>query len=373
MVARAGWLSSSAGPRRCAGNAFSRPGTGSGNSRRAGFATYARPFIGSLPSWADLLGVLAATRHCGASDPRDKLYALLPLLDGAGRASDGARSSSVSGIRPDYGLPTAVVFTDLAVRLLEVHGLELLRWVVSPARVVGLPSWVPDWSVNARSRQLESHRSTPLRAGFRHDIVLEWEQWKRGLTISHPRTLTLKYINPDGDENVALNARGVCLGTLKILGDVCDVEHGRSPSKDWTSPFASTKSLGQLPPPANSELDDEYMDEVSSFPIASATDLVHPHSSSNDTEVVGVFDITDNEHASFSMGDGTPFRHISLDLPDPEHRSGLLTNNCDGRRMFVTDTDYGGLAPAAASMGDVVMVIENASMPFVLRPRDGLP
>ncbi|KAL1883316.1 hypothetical protein Daus18300_000374 [Diaporthe australafricana] len=342
-------------------------------SRRAGSTTYARPIIGSLPSWADLLEVLAATRHCGASDPRDKLYALLPLFDRAEETSAGARSSSVSSLRPDYRLATAVVFTDLAARLLEVHGLELLRWVVSPARVAGLPSWVPDWSVNARSRQLESHRATPFRAGFRHDILLDWEQWKRGLIVKHPKTLTSKYINTDGDETVALNVGGVCLGAIKTLGDVCEVEHGRSPSGDWTSLLASIKNIGQLSPPADSQIVSESKDELSSFLITLATGLAHPHSTKNALKTADVGDITKNEHASFFMGDETLFRDKSRDFPGSDQQSSSMISNCDGRRLFVTNTDYVGLAPAAASVGDIVMVIENASVPFVLRPPSGPP
>ncbi len=48
----------------------------------------------------------------------------------------------------DYSLPAVRVFTELARSLIDGVGLgAVLRTVVLPAAVPGLPSWAPDWSV----------------------------------------------------------------------------------------------------------------------------------------------------------------------------------------------------------------------------------
>lgn len=57
------------------------------------------------------------TRHCASTDPRDKVYALLPLLSKAVRDSK---------LTPNYGLSLAVVPTDTETYLMEHWGVEIL-------------------------------------------------------------------------------------------------------------------------------------------------------------------------------------------------------------------------------------------------------
>jgi hypothetical protein len=82
--------------------------------------------------------VLCRSRGCEATDPRDKIYALLPLL---------SSSWSPIAMEPNYADPTAKVFVDCASYLLPYWGLQLLCAVQGPPNTPGLPSWVPDWTV----------------------------------------------------------------------------------------------------------------------------------------------------------------------------------------------------------------------------------
>jgi len=88
-----------------------------------------------------LLGVLGAAMASECKDPRDRVYGVLSLLD--------PRESN-AGIIPDYTLSAAEVYRNLAVHfiahyksldILSYAGLERPR-----SRVIGLPSWVPDWT-----------------------------------------------------------------------------------------------------------------------------------------------------------------------------------------------------------------------------------
>src|SRR3569833_2005805 len=86
-------------------------------------------------------------RETEAKDPRDKVYAFL------GIANRGAADAELHDelIRPDYELPVGEVYKRVAVRLLLTHGdLRLLSHVQDPTAtsLAGLPSWVPDNSVN---------------------------------------------------------------------------------------------------------------------------------------------------------------------------------------------------------------------------------
>lgn len=338
----------------------------------ASVMSFSRPIIGSYPSWGNLLEVLAATRHCGASDPRDKLYALLPLLDRAQESPGVGDSSSISRIKPDYGLSSAVVFTDLATRLLEIHGLELLRWVVSPAAVAGLPSWVPDWSVNAQSRQFETPLSSPFRAGFRHETTFHCDQWKSGLAPKARKTPTPKYTSTNGEERVGLNIQGVRLGSIMALGDVCHIGNDYPPCANWAGVLGDTSHIEDQASHANAKIHGKCKSEYTLFRRTMITCTIDLQNTVNSyvekTESHhGDVDVVENPCSS---GEGGLSHDTFRRFPEFERHPQVVFSNCDGRRMFVTDTDYIGLGPAAACAGDVVMVIEDASVPFVLRPHN---
>ncbi|KAM7203093.1 Heterokaryon incompatibility protein (HET) domain containing protein [Rhypophila sp. PSN 637] len=81
---------------------------------------------------------LCRSRGCEATNPRDKIYALLPLL---------SSPRNPVAIEPNYADPTAKVFVDCMSYLLPYWGLQLLCAVQSPPVTPGLPSWAPDWTL----------------------------------------------------------------------------------------------------------------------------------------------------------------------------------------------------------------------------------
>lgn len=84
---------------------------------------------------ADLLPTL---RGSVATNPRDKLYALIPT------SVDGAELLDV-----DYGLPVHEVYTRSALSFMEKHrNLDILGHCTKPEKYsqLTLPSWVADWT-----------------------------------------------------------------------------------------------------------------------------------------------------------------------------------------------------------------------------------
>lgn len=79
--------------------------------------------------------LLEDTRGCHATDPRDKVFALLGL--------------SMAPLEPDYTLSLQAVYTGLAASLVTKNQ-ELAGRILDLAShghvMPGLPSWVPDWS-----------------------------------------------------------------------------------------------------------------------------------------------------------------------------------------------------------------------------------
>ncbi|KAF6834102.1 hypothetical protein CMUS01_06284 [Colletotrichum musicola] len=105
----------------------------------------------------ELYGMLLATSKCKASDPRDKVFALLSLFVGANDA----------GVAADYSLSYAQVFAGTTAFILA-HNLK--DWhkifaMVDSSRSSNLPSWAVDWSsplcqaISKPLHPISSHRS----------------------------------------------------------------------------------------------------------------------------------------------------------------------------------------------------------------------
>ncbi|KIW06470.1 uncharacterized protein PV09_02909 [Verruconis gallopava] len=154
---------------------------------------------------------LKLTRHIGATDPRDKVFAILPLPDWEEakfweqksarlRSEVESESSEADGedddqnlnaiqaqnkkernkelvrhayeedvswtkqetqgvnIKEDYGTPAAELFTQLAMDLINVLGLSVLSDISSPVAMTGLPSWAPDWNANNKDQSVGRSR-----------------------------------------------------------------------------------------------------------------------------------------------------------------------------------------------------------------------
>ncbi|KAH7309808.1 heterokaryon incompatibility protein-domain-containing protein [Stachybotrys elegans] len=76
----------------------------------------------------------------GVTLPQDRIFALLGL------ASNDDQLRAL--IRPNYQDDVSVIYTDLAVLLLQ-HNLDALLFVQTP-KMAAMPSWVPDWSMSLK-------------------------------------------------------------------------------------------------------------------------------------------------------------------------------------------------------------------------------
>lgn len=83
---------------------------------------------------------LALTRYAAATDPRDKIYGILGLVD-----------HLQERVIPDYNMETAEVYNMIARRLVKSgEGLDTLYQAATntPQSMEGLLSWAPDWSIS---------------------------------------------------------------------------------------------------------------------------------------------------------------------------------------------------------------------------------
>jgi len=99
------------------------------------------------PNRLELLHLLAKYRLFGVTDPKDKVYAFYCLARIGGEPIDGGP------LKPDYELPTEVVFQKAAFQIITMtENLNIFSFLLPRSRPPGpglellrLPSWVPDW------------------------------------------------------------------------------------------------------------------------------------------------------------------------------------------------------------------------------------
>ena len=92
-----------------------------------------------LRNQSSLLYLLSAFRSCQASDPRDKIFALVGLAD----------QRTIAACTPDYSKKVSEIYSSLASHLIiPERNADILAFCVAPhkGQCVPLPSWVPDWS-----------------------------------------------------------------------------------------------------------------------------------------------------------------------------------------------------------------------------------
>jgi hypothetical protein len=109
-----------------------------------------------------LLSILATFRMCSASDPRDKIFAFLNLAE-KGRVESTLNHAI---LKADYGSTVQEVYIMATVSMLETSGLAVLSHVQDPSltQVSGLPSWVPDFSVDIGRSIIEVEEFSPWAA-----------------------------------------------------------------------------------------------------------------------------------------------------------------------------------------------------------------
>jgi hypothetical protein len=103
----------------------------------------------------NLFDLLCGTRHCAATDPRDKYFALLSMVEGA----------DINNLAADYTKDSGEIFTKLAIYLLEHIGLDFLTAIEGSLGCGVLPSWVPDWSISTGLGYLPPTKDRLRRAG----------------------------------------------------------------------------------------------------------------------------------------------------------------------------------------------------------------
>jgi hypothetical protein len=318
--------------------------------------------------------------YFGATEPRDKIYALLGL------SSD----LTFSDFEPAYTVPVESVFTQ-AAELILVSGksacpspLALLSFagIGAPRNLGGLPTWVPDWT--AAARRITFNQTAWVTEGTYFGAVAERAGYNTTSGVVYKPPVILR--NPQSRKCLAL--RGIVLDTANLvasrypaarslpvskLGDDASVPSRYSTS--WDAPYAIRTWLAQARDLANSVMPYYQHTHESADVLLSRTlagDLrqdFEPWSSVHGTTCV--VELGGSYAAFFRTLEMPRGPSSNTDIDRAAHFVAAFERHGADRVLFTTGGGLLGLAAEGVQPGDRVVLLCGAKVPFLLRPVTG--
>ncbi|KAI1869195.1 uncharacterized protein JN550_005825 [Neoarthrinium moseri] len=360
-----------------------------------------------------LFNFLQATRSCLATDPRDKLYAILPLLDWEHQRMilqlkdwpahprynhctkpDESLLCKTLPIRANYHRSVHEVYTELAVALLPDFGLDTLQLGANERLVANLPSWVTDWTAVPKSnflfqRSFRTEIDRPF-AGFKERPRYKWGSKELPPEVPRPWTV----IEPDSINQqplAQLRVRAVRVGAVAMIGDTCDIRNDIFPIAQWEGLGSSSRWWHEEPETPHNTPGVSYWFKSNGPPplppflrTLAADSIKYPEVVRSAVKRIKHYTGEEVEHRKPGQPRNTPWRGMAVlvkqestakmpmrdifqGAPSYVRQAHNIFEACDGRRFFITDTGYIGLAPDNAAVGDSAFVLESCSVPFILR------
>ena len=283
-------------------------------------------------------------RSCLASDPRDKVFALVGMASGPIAAA----------YTPNYSTDVFELYRNLAVHLIIaernsdvlVHCADLVgsKWPL-------LPSWVPDWS------QTLSINCSPI--------------FNPGAYNAAAGTSFKGRVNEDLDE---LFLDGVILSNVEVVGSA------------WS--FGAMRNHPKNLIKRRIELNEEYLDMFrqspryrdcywSAFTRALVADKDHIGSRVCQRDLSRIY-VTWRKYTSQCLSSHHMIRRCryfgelvdTLEYQEIHNLELAMDYAACGRTFCLFDDGRAGWLPATAEVGDRVAIFLGATVPILLRPRD---
>ncbi|KAF5661391.1 heterokaryon incompatibility protein [Fusarium heterosporum] len=294
---------------------------------------FVTPFISLEFTKEDALPLFTAHRwrYREATDPRDKVYGLVGLVNQA----------HIPSINCDYALSTATVFTKFTLDMLrsERSLSPLLGWRGEPHATPGLPTWV-----------LDMVRPSPLvNWGCKF-----WEHYDR-----------YRFFGTDGSSELVLdtlcNESVLCLKGI-IVDTVCLVDKGIAvdervilPNEDFVRVIERRQKILK-----------EFID-------ASPETLVTDNDWKNAfwRTMIGDALTYDERVTRRAVSEDASLFDQFLNSYEWNDAAESLRSMVLNQSFFITKSGYLGIGPPHIRDGDVVSVLLGSRVPFILRPAQG--
>jgi hypothetical protein len=312
----------------------------------------------------ELLDLMAGYRYCQATDPRDKIFALMGLIPPDFGNSD-------ERLAPDYAVPYEEIFMRTVRFLITVTGnLDILSYCDAPydqtnianlmsdsifnksvstlSERTALPSWVPDWSRTTSASPLRLRNSISVPADRQMSATDD-------ILIYKSCGNTRPSLRQSTDED-ALILRGILFDKIKNCsgkpGHIF-LEGNRGPIYDCLRLVKSSKVCRYK----------SENDRSQAFLRTLVADVVHGKRAT--------------ESDAKALDDWVMLKQDHLGVEDLSDRIKLSANLVEavsaawnGRQFFMSEKGYMGLAPITTRAGDAVCILFGGQVPFILRERD---
>jgi hypothetical protein len=300
----------------------------------------------------NLYRLLSLGRTVFATDPRDKVYGFLGMMEPSLRDL----------IIPDYNATVLDVYRDFVKATIEVNGsLDVIRHSYPTTRKE-LPSWVPDWTVERTGAPLTFGNTTFATSG--------------------PSTADVHYLDDDkllsckGFKFDTFDGMGCSWNGIPDLGSIL-------PSKGSANPYGGIEDVQEAiwrSLVANRNLESEPLkDDYSS--LLATPNLVNAQFGDGDP----LQELTQgNVFVWFNnvMNGNSKFRICGQDLshyftnPQPSEinvvhlREALMQRDRVniGRKIVTTARGFFGLVSETTHKDDIICVLLGCTMPVALRP-----
>ena len=294
------------------------------------------------------------------SDPRDRIYASLGLVDLTGRPSHSAEL-----VRPDYNLSVKDVYTRAATAtVLSNRRLRILSWAQltdpwlrfsNPQAREGdtydVPSWVPRYDMGAskwislvsesRVRGSDADLDAPFGTDQRMGTILYVQGVVLGeVALRDPSVPDFRQSDVDTPEG--LQNLMDCFGTLFDLA-------GRAEGAAFVNIVKQIALTCRMA--TRKETSDDEVQLIADF----AAFLMM----SKDCEKAA------NDHNLERC-----LLELGADHGDAKRHAKNLCSGSDGRHLVTISSGYYGMAPLYTKPGDVVCIVFRCGVPLVLRRKD---
>ncbi|KAL2071818.1 hypothetical protein VTL71DRAFT_13053 [Oculimacula yallundae] len=338
-------------------------------------ASYSRNTLFELLARLHVTGAIKA--HCGATEAKDRIFALLGM----------AKDCATLDIQPDCSRATTCsqIYTKAARAVILSGQVDFLSLAQPQGRTKDLPSWVPDWRMEwilRPSGQLPW--DTPFNAcpGNVEKSDRGESQLEESRSVSGTMSQVQKPIRIVSKQN-QISFHGYLLDTIEEVG------------RPWTPDYIEGCSGDSHLPAIQSYLSDIiYLCRRSDIKLAETGQDIYPPNTPSyratahrripiaDQEEYGSGFIrqasADSDEAFSSIVNTLSVLISPDDTPVPEDfvredlgRRGMGYRNMLGwqrdRRPFLAVKGYVGLAPLDTKVGDLVVLFEGAKFPYVLR------
>ncbi|KLP09506.1 related to HET-6OR heterokaryon incompatibility protein (het-6OR allele) [Fusarium fujikuroi] len=333
-----------------------------------------------------LYQLVSSTQACQATDPRDKIFALL-----------GLAGVWTYGITPDYHKTESTVFAEFALKVIsEERNLEILNhtYIEEPNDKERRPLWAPRWhhkdatarftmkpgsfkssnTMEMRMRSLDGGQSLELR-GLHIDKIKETNnKWAYqdimamgSMAIDHRCLLEDQY----GSEIITPTVLTMINGRVQsIVGEL-----SRPTDNSYLNSFAAFAFQSLLMVFSNKDYNEKFLKAmIQLIKMAVQTYLSVPQNESIFGEPE-VWEFIDDRLDQLSPEDTETIssyvdilERIFSDIgEDAAAFSGNLVHS-HGKKFFITEKGYLGTGPCCLEAGDSVCILFGGDTPYIVRP-----